>query len=97
MDTHEEEFALMRHAFLQTALRAAEAGGGSPSSWVRLEQVAKGLGADLSGEARTVLMRRYAEMAIHYQNTEDLTDFSVSEGKFRLTERGIAAAKGEEE
>lgn len=95
MDTHEEEFARMRHTFLRAALEEAKAAG-DPSSWVRLERVAQELGANLSGEAAPVLMQRYAEMASHYRDTEDLTDLSVSEGRFRLTERGIAAARGKE-
>lgn len=96
MDTHEEEFALMHLAFLRAALEEAEAGGDGPASWVRLERVAERLGADLSGEAGAVLLSRYGEMARHYWNLGDLTDLDVREGGFRLTEQGIAAARGEE-
>jgi hypothetical protein len=67
MDTREEEFALMRGEFLRAALREAEAGG--PSSWVRLRSVSEALGADLSGEAGSVLMEHYAHMAGHYRDT----------------------------
>lgn len=96
MDTREEEFALMRESFLRAALEEAEAAGG-PTSWVRLRRVAEALGADLSGDAAPVLMRRYAEMAGHFRDTEDLSDLGVSGGEavFRLTARGIAEAKGE--
>ena len=92
---HEEEFAQMRQTFLRAALEEAKAAG-DPSCWVCLERVARELGADLSGEAGPVLMQRYAEMAVYYRDTEDLSDLDVSEGRFRLTERGIAAARGEE-
>ena len=96
MDTHEEEFALMRGEFLRAALREAEAAGG-PSSWVRLKKVAGKLGADLSGEAGPALERRYAEMAGHYRETGDLSDLEAVEGEevvFRLTAQGIAEAGG---
>src|SRR5918997_5443930 len=43
MDTHEEEFALMRLAFLRAALEEAEAVGDGPTSWVSLERVAERL------------------------------------------------------
>jgi hypothetical protein len=96
MDTHEEEFALMRRSFLRAALEEAEASGG-PSSRVRLGRVAGKLGADLSGEAGCALERRYAEMAGHYRDTGDLHDLSVSggEAEFRLTDRGIIEAREE--
>jgi hypothetical protein len=95
MDTpHEEEFARMRQTFLRAALEEAEVAG-DPSSRVCLERVAQQLGADLSGEAGPVLMQRYAQMASYYRDTEDLSDLCVSEGRFRLTERGIAAARVE--
>ncbi|MBA2714524.1 MAG: hypothetical protein H0U55_13340 [Rubrobacteraceae bacterium] len=44
-----------------------------------------------------MLMQHYAEMASYYRDTEDLSDLCVSEGEgiFRLSARGIAAAKGE--
>jgi hypothetical protein len=96
MDTREEEFARMRIAFLRAALEDAEAGGDSPTSWVRLERVAEGLGADLSGDAGALLLRRYGEMARHYWNLKDLTDLDLRGGGFRLTEQGIASARGEE-
>ncbi len=59
--------------------------------------MAEKLGADPSGEAGPVLMQHYAEMASYYRDTEDLSDLCVSEGEgiFRLSARGIAAAKGE--
>jgi hypothetical protein len=96
MDTHEEDFALMRLAFLRAALEEAEAVGDGPTSWVSLERVAERLGAELSGEASAVLLSRYGEMARHYWNLEDLTDLDIREGGFRLTEQGVAAARGEE-
>jgi hypothetical protein len=42
-------------------------------------------------------MQRYAEMANHYRDTEDLHDLGASEGEvvIRLTARDIAEAKGE--
>jgi hypothetical protein len=96
MDTREEEFALMRGEFLRVALQEAEAAGG-PSSWVRLRSVAEALGADFSGEAGPVLWQRYAEMAGHYRETDDLSELGVEGGEtvFRLTDRGIAEAKAE--
>ena len=96
MDTHEEEFALMRRSFLRAALEEAEAAGG-PSSRVHLKKVAEGLGADLSGEASLVLMQRYAEMASHYRERGDLSELGVSGGEtvFKLTAQGIAEAREE--
>ncbi len=96
MDTREEEFALMRQAFLRAALEEAKAAGG-PTSWVRLGRVAEALGADLSGEAGPTLMERYAEMAGHYRDTGDVSGLGLSEGEFvfRLTAQGVAEAKGE--
>ena len=98
MEPH-EDFAQMRQTFLRAAMEVAEAAG-DPSSWVRLERVAEGLGADLCGEAGPVLMQRYIAMASYYRDTEDLSDLSVSEGdlegRFRLTARGIAAAREQE-
>lgn len=96
MQADVEGFARMRRAFLQAALREAEASG-DPSSLVRLERVAEGLGADPHGETGLLLMRRYAEMARYYRETEDLTELCVSGdgGTFRLTARGIGAARDE--
>ena len=96
MDTREEEFALMREPFLRAALGEAEAAGG-PSSWVRLKRVAEALGAEFTEEAGPVLMERYAEMADHYRDTGDVSSLGISGGEFvfRLTDQGVAEAKGE--
>jgi hypothetical protein len=93
MTTHEES-ARMRQEFLRAALEAAQERGG-PTSLVYLARVAEKLGADLGGEAAPLLMRRYAEMASYYRETGDVIDLSVPEGSFRLTARGVAAARGE--
>jgi hypothetical protein len=91
MSSHEES-ARMRQEFLRAALEVAEERGG-PTSQVYLAWVAEKLGVDLSGEAAPVLMRRYAEMASYYRETEDVTCLCLSEGSFRLTARGVAAAR----
>jgi hypothetical protein len=91
LDKH-EEFAQTRREFLRAALRSAEERG-DPTAWVSLEQVAEKLGADLSGEVAPILLGRYAEMVDYFHATRDVTDVRPPEGTFRLTERGVAAAR----
>lgn len=88
-----QEFDEARQSFLRTALEVAEAEGDS-SSWVSLRRVVKNLGVDVSGEAGSILMNRYADMASYYQDLGDITDWRVLEEKFRLTAQGIEAAEG---
>jgi hypothetical protein len=92
MDKH-DEFAQVRREFMSAALEAAEERG-DPTARVSMGRVAEKLGADLSGEAAPVILGRYAEMLDYYDATWDVTDVRPPEGTFRLTERGIAAAKG---
>jgi hypothetical protein len=94
MDKH-DEFAQVRLEFLSAALEAAEERG-APTARVSLERVAEKLGVDLAGEAAPVLLERYAEMVGHYGDTKDVADVRPWEGSFRLTERGVAAARGDE-
>jgi hypothetical protein len=94
MDKH-DEFAQARQEFLSAALEVAEERG-DPTARVFLEWVAEKLGVDLAGGTLPVLLERYAEMVDYYSATEDVTDVRPSEGSFRLTERGVAAARGDE-
>jgi hypothetical protein len=97
MDKHDkhDEFAQARQEFLSAALEAAEERG-DPTARVSLERGAEKLGVDLAGEAAPVLLERYAEMVGHYGDTGDVADVRPWEGSFRLTERGVAAARGDE-
>lgn len=90
------EFGEMRQLFLRAALEAAEEAGGGPSSSVRLRRVAEKMGVDLSGDVGPILTKRYVDMASYYRDLGDITDWHISEGKFRLTERGIETARGRE-
>ena len=93
MEEH-DEFAQARLEFLGAALEAAEERG-APTARVPLERVAQKLGVDLAGEAAPVLLERYAAMIDYYNATDDVTDVHPLEGTFRLTEQGVAAARGE--
>jgi hypothetical protein len=90
------EFGEMRQLFLRAALEAAEEAGGGPSSSVRLRRVAEKMGVDLSGDVGPILTKRYVDMASYYQDLGYITDWHISEGKFRLTARGIETARGRE-
>ena len=77
--------------FLRVAHEVALNGGG-PTSRVQGARVAQGLGLDtVQNEDHAVEL---AGMARYLHDAGHVTDWTVSEGSFRLTAKGIEEAEG---